>query len=203
MFCLIGYFRDYCKAQSERSRGALEWVLRSMILSSLSLFLTTELLSNWFWPVSLPAVAATPTPAAVAIPPAAPVSFELSKAEIAKKQISRASINGLKELIFENLGEALKCLNSIDRASAELSLVVADVQDFCTDRIEQAFKDSRVPTNFMRSRDQAWLQASASDLVDIVSQAVELEQQLKQKTQDLQARFSELKKRVNSAKMKS
>lgn len=174
------------------------FVAQRRLVIIFGLAFSANLAGNWLLPA--PTVAPAPVTTAVAKPV---TSFELSPLELTKKKIGQASNNSLKELIFENLGDALKHLNNLDRESAELGLLIADVQDFCTDRIEAALKDSRTPLNLLRCRDHDLLQACANNLLDLDAQVTALTQELKRQRAALSTQFTQLKKSVDSDKLKS
>ncbi|HLB40223.1 MAG TPA: hypothetical protein VJJ83_00385 [Candidatus Babeliales bacterium] len=171
------------------------FVVQLLCVTIFGLVFSTAVFGNWLLPAPARAVPAAPV--------AKPVtSFELSPLELTKKKIVQASNNSLKELIFENFGDALKHLNNLDRESAELGLLIADVQDFCTDRIEAALKDSRTALNLLRCRDHELLQACATSLIDLDAQVTALTQELKRQRAALNTQFTQLKKSVDSDKLK-
>jgi cardiolipin synthase len=118
-----------------------------------------------------------------------------------KNKKSIGSVNNLKAIIFEQMGDILKQLNSFDRLAVSFDLQIIDLRESITKLIENAMKDCNTKDNLLRVRDREQLVICVDNLDNLQARFELLTQQFAAELKQLEAEILALKKGVNSDKL--
>ena len=127
------------------------------------------------------------------------VSTKTTKPVKIKKSVG--SINNLKAIAFEQMGDILKQLNNFDRLAVSFDLQIIDLRESITKLIENAMKDCNTKDNLLRMRDREQLVACVDNLDSLQARFELLTQQFAAELKQLEAEILALKKGVNSDKL--
>ena len=119
----------------------------------------------------------------------------------AKTKKSVGSVNNLKAIAFEQMGDILKQLNNFDRLAVSFDLQIIDLRESITKLIENAMKDCNTKDNLLRMRDRDQLVNCVDNLDNLQARLELFTEQFAAELKQLEAEILALKKGVNSDKL--
>lgn len=118
-----------------------------------------------------------------------------------KNKKSIGSVNNLKAIAFEQMGDILKQLNNFDRLAVSFDLQIIDLRESITKLIENAMKDCNTKDNLLRMRDRDQLVNCVDNLDNLQARLELFTEQFAAELKQLEAEILALKKGVNSDKL--